>query len=242
MKLNQVIALVAGKKARASKTITDVHHGWKESELTGISRVYSPINEDGERFPNESKEVQLKVKKVIPKLTDVLKDFYDLVRTQEEANCLAKANIEINGTTILYNVPVTVILFLEKQITDLLTFAKNMPVLSKDKRWNYDANSDTYVSEYEETTKTKKIVKPIIKYEATKEHPAQTEMITVDETVGRWKTTHFSGAVTEDYKEKTIKRLETLQDALKTAREEANSQIVEIVPMGDAILNYVFSE
>ncbi len=46
-KLNQIIALVKGKKARVTKTMTELHHGWKDSKLKGITRTYQPLDDEG---------------------------------------------------------------------------------------------------------------------------------------------------------------------------------------------------
>jgi len=241
MKLNQIIALVSGKKARAMNLLTEAHHKWKEVLLSGIIRTYNPLDEDGERFPQEKKEVQLKIHHALPELKKYLADFYDCVLTQESANQKATADIEIDGNILKTDVPVTVILFLEKQVTDLLTFSRNLPTLPTDKVWDFDANKDCYVTEPEKTTKTQKRPEVVVKYEATKEHPAQVDMFAVDKTIGHWTTRHLSGALPLSVKEEIIKRLEKLQDALKSAREAANSQETEFVRMGDDLLHYIFA-
>ena len=241
MKLNQVIALVSSKKARATRSLTDAYQHWKENLLKGIIRNYTPVDEDGERFPSESREVQLRLHREIPKLNKFLTDFYDCVLTQETGNQLAKATIKIDEL-ILSDIPVTVILFLEKQTVDLLTFAKNLEVLESDRKWEYDNVNDCYVSEPEKTTKTKKIPEVIVKYKATTEHPAQTEIFPIDKTIGHWETIHLSGAVTKSFRENLINKLEKLQDALKKAREEANCQEVEFKKIGNELFEYLFSD
>lgn len=240
MRLNQVIALVSGKKARVLKKISDAHHGWKDGLLSGIVRVYTPKNEDGEKFPSESKQVQIRVLPTIGRMLEGMSDFYDCVLTQECANQLARADVVVGGETLLAGLPVTTILFLEKQVVDLLAFARNLPVLSSDKVWHKDSAKDCFVSEYEETTKTRKVLKALVKYEATAEHPAQTETYNVDEVIGHWKTLHLSGAVTAEYKDEVIQRLCALQDALKSAREEANSVEIDMKCMGENVFSFVF--
>lgn len=239
MKLNQIIALVSGKKARAMQLLTEAHHKWKDVLLGGIVRNYEPLNEDGERFPSESKEVQLRLHQAIPELKKYLSDYYDCVLTQESGNQSAKANIEL-ADLVLKDIPVTTLLFLEKQITDLLTFTKNLPVLPTDKVWSFDTNKDCYITEPEKTTKTQKRPEVVVKYQATKEHPAQTEMFAADKTIGHWTTRHLSGAMPQTEKENIIKRLEILQDEIKSARESANNSEVEFKKMGEDILNYIF--
>lgn len=242
MKLNQVIALVTGKKTRATRILTEAHQHWKESLLSGIVRNYEPINEDGEIFPSESRNVQLKVHRILPDISSALVDFYDCVMTQEKANQSAKADIKIDNNLSLAGIPVTVILFLEKQVVDMLTFAKNLPILSTDKNWKFDSNKDCYITESEKTTKTQKKPEVVIKYEATKEHPAQTELFSVDKTIGHWNTIHLSGAIPATKREEIIKRLQRLQDALKIAREEANSQEIQMTKIGDDLMKYIFAD
>jgi hypothetical protein len=241
MKLNQVIALVQGKKARATRVLTDVYKGWNTIALSGITKTYSPSDEEGEKFPDEKKEVQMRVGEVIDKLKVRLADYYNIVATQEGANQHACADVKIGDNTLLSQVPITVLLFFEKQIVDLLTFTKSLPILPTEKVWTFDKTKDCYVTTAEETTKTQKRPEVIVKYQATKEHPAQTEMFSVDKTVGHWKTVHMSGALPATEREEFIERLEKLQDAVKSAREEANSsEVSNVSDYGKVLLDYIF--
>jgi len=242
-KLNQIIAVVSGKKSRAEKFITDVHHGWKADRLTGISRTYQPLDDEGDKFPDEKRDVQLKVTDSLKKIAKEMADFYDVVATQETGNTKAKANIVLDdGTIILSDVPVGVLLFLEKQTTDLRSLIQKIPTLSSDKSWNWDENRNCYVTIPEMTIKTQKVPEVIVKYDATPEHPAQTELITLDKTIGKWATVHFSGAIPVKERDEMLERVEKLQDAIKKAREEANSIVVEDKKIGEEILQFVFGK
>ena len=69
-KLNQIIAIAAGKKAQRHKTITDAYQNLqKMSQLEGISRTYKPRDDEGEQLPPEKKQVQLKVKEAVRGVT-----------------------------------------------------------------------------------------------------------------------------------------------------------------------------
>lgn len=241
MKLNQIIALVAGKKTRIQKALTAVHHGWKSDQLSGISRVYTPKDEEGDELPPESRPVQLNVTQVIKKIQPPLANFMNIVATQERANTNAEADIVIQGKMIAKEVPVTVLLFLEKQLVDIRTFIEHLPTLPQDKQWEYDKNRNCFVSSTEKKSRTVKLQKPIVKYPATPEHPAQTEMVTEDEIVGYWATVNFSGAIPELDKEKMMDRVTNLLESVKVAREEANSIEVTLEKtLGEAVLNYIF--
>ena len=63
---------------------------------------------------------------------------FDVVLTQDMGNTHAKADIKVNGQTILPNVPVTYLLFLEKQVVDLETFVTKLPSLDPSEVWEAD--------------------------------------------------------------------------------------------------------
>lgn len=243
MKLNQVIALVQGRKARAAKAITDAHRCWDLSLLSGLAKTYKPLDEEGEKLPAESKTVSIRAWEVIKKVIEYQCEYFDAVMTQEDANQSAKANIEVDGKVILKDVPVTSLLFLEKRLVDLLVFTKGLPILSIDKEWSYDNNRGCFVTKPEETSRSKKLPEKVVKYEATKEFPAQVEMFGVDKVVGNWTTIHMSGALERERKDKIIRRIEKLQDAVKKAREEANNNIISgMKDSGSIFVKYIFDD
>ena len=242
MKQNQIIALVAGKKSRIQKFMTGLHHGWQKERLSGISRTFAPLEDGGETFPSESRVVQLHVSDAVNSLMNELSDFITVVATQECGNTSAVADIAVGEAIIAKAVPVTVLLFLEKQLNDLRAFASNIPVLPTDREWRFDEAKNCWVTQAEETVKTQKKVEVVVKYDATKEHPAQTELISIDRTVGHWTTIHMSGALPESERNAIIGRVELLQDAVKVAREQANSIEVELrKDIGVSLLGFIFT-
>jgi hypothetical protein len=54
-------------------------------------------------------------------------------------------------------------------------------------------------------------------------------MITSDKTVGTWETTKFSCALTPARRAELVARIDAMSDAVKRAREEANSMEVQQV-------------
>jgi hypothetical protein len=241
-KLNQIIAIQAGKKSQAKETLTDAYHKLKKPELlSGIARTYQPKDEGGEPQPEERKQVQLKVAELIQKVTADLTEMFDVVATQDWANCQARADVVVDGKPLLPGVPVTHLLFLEKQLVDLRTFIEALPVLDTAEEWEYKPEADCYVSRPSRSNRTKKVPKNHIKYEATKEHPAQVEMYMEDIWVGTWTTTKFSGAIPAAARNAMLERVRKLSDAVKSAREEANGLEVKPQKVGASILGYVFN-
>jgi len=243
MKLNQVIALVQGRKARATKTLTDAYRCWSPENLKGLTKTYKPLDEDGDKLPSESKVVPLHADEVIKTVISRLNEYYDAVATQDIANQSARAAIVVGDTVVIPDVPVTVLLFFEKQLINLLTFTKSLPVLPMDKTWKWEQQRGCWITNEEETTRTAKLPKVIVKYAATKEHPAQTEMYNQDVIVGHWTTVHISGAIPKVEKDDMIERIEQLQEAVKKAREFANGIDIgkEMSKAGQTLVNYIFT-
>lgn len=240
-KLNQIIAVQSGKKAQAKESLTAAYQQLQKPDLlSGIARSYKPKDENGETEPPQNKLVQAKVSELIARVSADLVEMFDAVATQDWANCQARADVVVDGKPLLKAVPVTHLLFLEKQLTDLNTFITKLPVLDPAERWEYNAGQDCYASEPFQTTRTKKVPKNHVKYEATKEHPAQVEMYMEDVTVGTWTTIKYSGAVPASARNAMLERVRKLEDAVKAAREEANGLEVTRQKVGQAILNYVF--
>lgn len=241
-KLNQIIAVVQGKKSRATRLLTDSHRGWNKEAISGVTRVYTPKTEDGDQLPAESKTIHLDIPTKIREAMAQIGDFWDVVATQETGNRSATASIEVDGKAILKDLPVTVLLFLEKQLTDLHTFASNLPILPLDREWKWDGNKNCNVTDPVKSLRTQKVPKPIVKYQATKEHPAQTEMFTEDRTVGTWSTIYMSSAISSQTKAAIVSRIEALQDAVKCSRESANNLDVQQIQIGERLLNHIFGD
>lgn len=239
MKLNQAIAMVSGKKTRSQKQLTELHRGWQVGLIEGGTRTYTPKDEQGQQLPKEENPVQLRVNEVFSGAKEILTDYWDAVCTQETGNQGATASLHLPGLDV-NDIPVTVLLFLEKQLNDLHTLVQGVPTLKTEYRWTFDEATDCYVSEPVEQVRTKKVQKPIVLYDATDKHPAQTQLITEDEVIGSYHTTLMSGAIPLKEKRTILTRITELQEKVKLAREEANGATVETARIGEGILDYVF--
>jgi hypothetical protein len=65
----------------------------------------SPIDENGEGLPSESKLPQKNAAEIIANAKQILTGIIDAVATQEYGNTEAKADIKVNGTAILKRRP-----------------------------------------------------------------------------------------------------------------------------------------
>jgi hypothetical protein len=116
-----------------------------------------------------------------------------------------------------------------------------MPTLDETDDWTRDENSTLFKTAAIPTQRTKKVQKPLVLYPATAEHPAQTQMITEDVVVGYWDTIKQSGALPVPRKQVLLDRIEKLSQAVKFAREQANSVEAEPQKVGGTIFTYLLS-
>ena len=241
-KLNQIIAVEKGVKSKSFADLTDAHHAvQKTAPLAGISRVYQPKDEEGEQLPPESTRVQLKTEEILAQVAATLTRLFDVTATKDWSNLAARADVTVDGRTIVRDVPVTYLLFLEKQLTDLHTFVKKLPVLDAAEYWVRDDSTDSWKTEPVRTIRTRKVPRNHVKAEATEKHPAQVDVYYEDIAVGYWTTVKFSGALPAKRVNDILDRVLKLQTAVKFAREEANDIEVTDQKVGEAVFGYLFA-
>jgi hypothetical protein len=239
-KLNQIIAVQKGVQASTARAITDAYHKFQKTQLFGgLSRTYRPKDEEGELLPGESVKVQLKAEEVLTEATQAFTQLIDVVLTKDQANREATAPILVDGYTIAVDVPVSTLLFLEKQLADVRTMIGKIPVLDPAETWHYDSTADCWRAEDVQTARTKKIPRNHVKAEATDRHPAQVEVYNEDVVVGLWTKTTFSGAMPASRVRELSERVTALQTAVKYAREQANSIDILQQKMGEGIFTYI---
>lgn len=241
-KLNQIVAIEKTAKSDAQAAVTQAYHLVQKPELfAGIARNYEPLHEDGETLPAESTRVQFQAEELLRGA--IRRDWsrlLDLVATKDVANTAAKADVVIDGNVLAAQVPVTYLIWLEKQLVDMLTVVSKMPVLDNALVWHQNSDG-LWATEVTQTVKTKKVPRNHVKAEATAHHPAQVEMYSEDIKVGTWSTTRFSGAMPATRQKEIMARLAALVTAVKFAREEANGLVVTDQHVGGPIFDYLLA-
>jgi len=241
-KLNQVLATEKSIKNTAYGEITKLDKANQKRELyEGFTKTYTPKDEEGEILPPEIKNVQLKAREVINSVVKHFTKKLDVTATKDFANCVANANVTLSdGTILIEGAPVTFLLFLEKELRDLRTFCDRIPTLDPAETWIKDEEQGLYKTAVRETMRTQKKQKPIVLAEATKEHPAQTQLITEDIQVGTWTLNRMSGSMPVPEKQAIIERINDVLNAVKFARAEANTTIVEKKEVSEAVFSFIF--
>jgi hypothetical protein len=243
-KLNQINAIVTSRKGEVEKAVTEAYKLiQKDTLFAGRERTYRPIDDvNGQKLPAESQKVQQRADDLIKQAVAKWNELWNLVYTQDSGNQQAKADVVVDGKVVLANVPVTTLLFLDKQVNDLETFVSKLPTPDPAEEWAHDPNSGLLKSKATESLRTSKEPTVIVKYDATEKHPAQTELIYKDLPVGTWTQILYSGCIQADRKNGILARIKKLQDAIKIAREQANLLEVERQKAGEPLLGFVFGE
>ncbi len=240
-RLHELLAVVGGKKSQAASKLTTLYHRLKTPELLkGITRTYRPRDEDGVQLPPESKRVQLHVNETLRAAHCCKAPMWDAVLSVDAGNQTASADITLEGEVLIADVPVCHLLFLEKELVDIHTFITNLPTLDPAHKWERSEEANCWATIPTETVSNKKVPKNHVLTEATKEHPAQVQMYNEDVVAGYWKTVNLSGAISEGVKAAMLYRVCTLQEAVKLARERANTTEVVSRYIGDVLLDYLF--
>lgn len=241
-KLHEALAVIKTVSADANVVFTAGHHASIRKEpVAGLKRTYRPLKDDGEMFPPESKLVQVRIPDVMADVAGALTKMYDAQATIHVGNTEAKADIVIDGTVILTDVPLDFLLFLEKKLVDVHTYVSNLPILDPAEAWTYDDGSAAWVTEPVETARSKKEPRVLVRAVADDHHPAQTEVWYEDVLVGYWSTQKLSGALPATQVRKLKDRVVALQAAVKAARQRANSVEVAQENVGAAIFGYLFA-
>lgn len=244
-RLNQIVAIEKGEKNSANKETAPLFHAAKVPGLfAGLTKTYEPIDEDGERFPDESAKVQHTVVELLAEFSKHSTRLLDIIVTKETANTEAFADVKVDGATLIERAPVSFLIQLEKYLQqEVRGLVSMLPVLDPSQTWSQSRSDRVGVYETEEIKrhKTKKVTEPLVLAPATDKHPAQVQLVSKDVLAGYWSEKKFSGAVSAARKQELLARVDSLINAVKFAREEANSIQVTDKKAGEALFGYLFS-
>ena len=220
-KLNQVIAIEKGAKSATESEITDCYHLAQRPEVfNGLIRIYEPKDEEGETLPPEQQKITMTAPDLTKLFSSSLAKLFDVSATKIYGNMKATADVVVDGETLLENVPVEYLLFMEKRLQDVNTYVNKLPILDPGVDWHFDEAKGCFAGEPTTTHRTKKVLRNHVKAEATDKHQAQVDVYTEDETVGYWKLTRFSGALPVTLRDQWRDRVRKLQAAVKFAQRK----------------------
>lgn len=243
-KLHELLAVMADttNAAQAVTNETTTVFAKKVDHFRGSSKTVTFF--DGAREGENTAETKQIVTTVDDKLSHTFKivgRHYDALLQLEEANGRAKADLVVDGTTIMKDVPATFLLGMENRLKSVREMIIAIPTLEMSIKWSADANlgDGFYRAEPLIAMKGEKTLKFLTVAEATPQHPAQVEKWNEDVPVARIETTHTSSMITPHEKSAMLMRCDKMISAVKKARQRANTVDVTDMSIAKEIFGYI---
>ncbi len=246
MKLHELLAVDTNLENQANKVRGELTATFdKKTHLFGEKQTVFRSNEEGVPPVTEvQSSLQTTVTKELDWIQPILVKAIDSSYQIAEANTKARADVVLdNGTVLLTGVPATSLLELDKRLAEVQALIVNIPTLDPMKGFVSDSARGNGIFKAREAnkTRTKKEKKVLIKYQATPEHPAQTELIDQDTIVGTLTEQEWSGLITPAKKAEYHAKVEELIRAVRQARSRANEQEVDKTKtIGQKLLGHIF--
>jgi hypothetical protein len=239
-KLHELIAVEPDLKASAIRSFKEVSHTFgSPTALVGEVRTYQPLEEGGDEFPDEITNLSTTVSDLLSQLSGQYGNWLDVAMQKEVSNSVTSADVVVDGEVLFAELPTPALLNLESKLGELRAIYAALPTLDPTERWNFDTGQGCYVSEPRVTFRTQKVLRNHVKAEATPEHPAQVEVYTEDERVGRWTKIVRSGMVTVVQKRQMLSRIDRLAQAVKKARQRANDVEANVDEYAATLFDYI---
>ena len=195
-------------------------------------------NEDGEVRVEVADTVQEKLHGIVQSFSR----YWDCRIQKEVGNQMATADVVIDGKSVFVDVPVTFLLNMEQELTQIRKVYTSIPTLKPGVEWKEDGakGRGIYKSVHNtETSKTEKSVQHRVMVQATEHFPAQVEKWSEDRPIGKYITENWSGMLSEAQKSIYISRVDRLIKAFKQARQRANCTETMLRSIGIEVFNYI---
>ena len=238
--LHELLAAESALRETAQNTAQSVGNLFRDGQvrLVGRIRTYYPEEENGPVFPSERVERATSADAELARYASDYGAWIDAAVQKETTNADASAELVIDGMSF-GNLPATALLNLESKLADIIALYEMVPTNDPAIAWTWDADNGQWRSPIDTKLRGEKRQEGIVLYDATPEHPAQTQLITRDVRVGRYETVTFSGALSESDKAARLDRARKLLVAVKRARAKANEQEVESLHVASKIFQFI---
>lgn len=250
-RLHELLAVEQELKGAADKARNMTMEQFTKAKALfyGQRRTFRPFAVDeargeqpGERLEAETRLVQT-VPEALEQVTAAFQEAVDVSYQIDRANTRAVADLVVDGQVIAQQVPATFLLQLEKRVRSLRDVLEASPTFDPVRLWVLDAGADkrhVFRAEPVTTLRKQRVRKYNVMVEATKEHPAQVDVVEIEDAVGEIRTYEWSGMLSPATKTTLLTRVDNLLRAIKEARSRANN--VEIDPedrVGRALAEFI---
>ncbi len=250
-KLHELLAVEDNLGQAFKATLAEADNAFKQRLNVFVGRRASVKatrhDEDGSAACEEMDEI-VDVADTIPgtlrRITRSVANYLDVVSQKEEANTRAKADLILDGETVLKDAPATMLLALESRLKLLRGVVAAIPTHDMSRGWTESADGEPHVWEDrgEIRAVTRKTQRERVVIQPTEHQPGQFTMFTEDVIVGEKTIKNSSGLVSPAEKTRLVDRCARLINACKQARQRANETEADVdLRVGDVLMSYLLS-
>lgn len=232
--LHEVLAVEQELKGNAERVRTTTLEMFrsKQSQFTGIRRTFRPFAVEADAVDQGSERLEAETKlatTVANELNEAMAAVGAAITAGyqvDEANTRAKADIIVDGQVVARDVPATFLLQLERRLREIRAVFREAPCFDPVRTWTADPDADrkhVLKAAPVVTIRKARTRKYNVMYEATAEHPAQVDIVEIDEPVGEIRSYEWTGMLASAKKAALIERIDALTAAVKQARSRANT-------------------
>lgn len=243
-KLHEILAVEGSKEKVAGKLVLEsLRTMGKENLFSGqVRRLVMLDTNDAYLNTEERQSLTSTVDENLEYLVDPIAGYWDVVLQKDAANQEAKADIVIGDNILATGLPATFLLGLETKLANLRKLYETLPTLAPGIHWDVDEQERDGVFKTRHDVvsfKTEKDMEFKEASPATDHHPAQVAQLERTRNVGTFTVTKWSGMLTPLNKAQRLARLDQLLNAVKQARQRANSVKVEPTNVSKAFLDFI---
>lgn len=246
-KLHEILAVESDLEETSRKILEEAFATFvkKANHFEGYHKTLKMFDEERSGEEDGASEHKAMVDTVPSKLAYVRKSvekYYDLLLQKERTNQDAKADLVVDDKVIAKDLPATFLLGMESRLKKLRPVIEAIPTLDPGIEWipDVDQGVDIFKAKYPDfKQKQDKVSEFVVVTEATPQHKAQYEKLTKNVVSGTYSTQYWSGKITPGQKSQYLGRLDKLIQAVKKARQRANTAEVVKSKVGKEILDYL---
>ena len=218
--LHQLLAVEADRKQKAGIILNETANvfGKKGEFFDGLVKTYSSFEEDGDKMPAEIREIVTSVPDKLKYTMKAVITALDAQLSKEETNSSGTVRAELKvGEIDFGEISAPGLLALESHLNRVRVLYHAIPTLDLTRAWHPDVEKggNYWKTDPELRYRNTKASKPITLSTATKEHPAQVQLVTTDKQVGEWTTVYKSGKITSAQKSILLSNKEFLTFSLR---------------------------
>jgi hypothetical protein len=167
----------------------------------------------------------------------------DVCNQINATNCIARADVIVNGKTILSDLTTSMLLELEKHVGAAKAMLQTAPTLDPMKGFTPDPSQGAGIYKAREIVKDRTAKEKVVLTlaQATDKHPAQVQVYDKDVKVGTTRQNEWSGMLTPAEKAAKLAKIEDFLDGVKEAISRANNIDVVGEKIGEVVANHIFN-